>query len=69
MDLENSPPSPGKQHSEACAVQMKETPLIRAAHNGHLLMVQFLVGHGADVDGLDLVNMSSWHMTQEMLRV
>ena len=34
---------------------MKETPLIRAAHNGHLQMVQFLVQQGADVDCIDLV--------------
>ena len=34
---------------------MRETPLIRAAHNGHLQMVRFLVEQGADVDCIDLV--------------
>lgn len=37
-------------------MQMKETPLIRAAHNGHLQMVQFLMEQGADVDCIDLVS-------------
>lgn len=37
---------------------MKETPLIRAAHNGHLQMVQYLVEQGADVDCLDLVSIA-----------
>jgi len=34
---------------------MKDTPLIRAAHNGHLQTVMHLVEAGADVDTLDLV--------------
>ncbi len=38
------------------AVQMKETPLSRAAHNGHLRMVKFLVQQGSDVNCMDLVN-------------
>ena len=35
--------------------QMKDTPLIRAAHNGHLQTVMYLVEMGADVDTIDLV--------------
>ena len=34
---------------------MKDTPLIRAAHNGHLQTVMYLVEMGADVNTLDLV--------------
>lgn len=34
---------------------MGETPLIRAAHNGHLATVRFLVEAGADVNSLDMV--------------
>ena len=35
--------------------QMMETPLIRAAHNGHFNMVKFLTEHRADVNAIDLV--------------
>lgn len=34
---------------------MMETPLSRAAHNGHLQAVIFLTEQGADVNCLDLV--------------
>ncbi len=37
-------------------MQMNETPLSRAAHNGHLQMVKYLVEQGSDVNCLDLVN-------------
>ena len=37
-----------------CARQMKETPLIRCAHNGHLQAVKLLMARGADVNSLDL---------------
>ena len=33
-----------------------ETPISRAAHNGHLHAVQFLAEKGADVNCLDLVS-------------
>ncbi len=36
-------------------LQMKETPLIRCAHNGHYNMVKYLVEQGADVNAIDLV--------------
>lgn len=36
--------------------QMKETPLIRCAHNGHYNAVQYLVEQGADVNAIDLVS-------------
>eukprot|EP00983_Pelagomonas_calceolata_P063471 1147745-Pelagomonas_calceolata.AAC.3 len=35
---------------------MKETPLIRAAHNGHLNVVRFLLDSGADPNAIDLVS-------------
>ena len=35
--------------------QMKETPLLRAAHNGHLQTVMYLVEQGADLNTVDLV--------------
>ena len=34
---------------------MGETPLIRAAHNGHFQTVAFLVESGADVNSVDMV--------------
>lgn len=34
---------------------VQETPLIRAAHNGHLSVVKFLLHSGADVNAIDLV--------------
>lgn len=43
-------------------LQMGETPIIRAAHNGHFQTVKFLVDHGADVNALDMVSESkAWH--------
>jgi hypothetical protein len=56
---------PGERHGasakigtgcEGCAGarQMKETPLIRCAHNGHLQAVKLLMARGADVNSLDL---------------
>ena len=45
-------------HSASCiggALQMKETPLIRCAHNGHLQAVKTLMARGASVNALDLV--------------
>ena len=40
----------------ALHTQMKETPLIRAAHNGHLHTVRFLLESGADVNAIDLAS-------------
>ena len=37
-------------------MQMMETPISRAAHNGHLHTVKFLAEKGADVNCLDLVS-------------
>lgn len=37
-------------------MQMGETPIIRAAHNGHLQTVRFLVENGADVNSIDMVS-------------
>lgn len=39
----------------AVVLQMLETPLSRAAHNGHLQTVRHLLDAGADVNCLDLV--------------
>ena len=36
-------------------MQMGESPLIRAAHNGHLQTVRFLIESGADVNAIDMV--------------
>ena len=44
-------------------MQMKESPLSRAAHNGHLQMVQYLVQQGAEVNCLDLVGVILMHIT------
>jgi ankyrin repeat protein len=40
---------------------MKETPLSRAAHNGHFHTVQFLVENGAEVDALDIGDNAALH--------
>lgn len=50
----------------ADTLQMKETPLSRAAHNGHLQMVRYLVEQGADVNCLDLVSNYCAHQNAEM---
>ena len=47
----------------ARVLQMKETPLIRCAHNGHYNMVKYLVEQGADVNAIDLVRSGPLHMT------
>jgi hypothetical protein len=39
----------------ATAPQMRETALIRAAHNGHLAVVEHLLQSGADIGARDLV--------------
>jgi len=38
-----------------------ESPLIRAAHNGHLGCVQFLLDEGCDVDALDMGDNTALH--------
>ena len=40
---------------------MRDCPLARAAHNGHLHTVQFLVEQGADVDALDIGDNTALH--------
>ena len=40
---------------------MKDTPLIRSAHNGHLQTVMYLVSQGADVDTIDIVRRRCTH--------
>ena len=37
---------------------MKESSLIRAAHNGHLKTVKFLVENGASVHAIDMVDLT-----------
>ena len=41
--------------------QMGESPIIRAAHNGHLHTVRFLVEHGADVNAIDMGDNTALH--------
>ena len=53
------PPSSAILNKGCDALQMKETPLIRCAHNGHYNMVQYLVEQGCDVNAIDLVYFSS----------
>ncbi len=38
-----------------------DTPLIRAAHNGHYQTVKFLVEQGADVNALDMGESTALH--------
>lgn len=38
---------------------MKDTPLLRAAHNGHLQTVMYLAEQGADLNTVDLVRCCS----------
>lgn len=45
--------------SAAARRQMKETALIRAAHNGHLHTVKYLLERGADVNAVDLVRVTA----------
>lgn len=47
-------------HVRAC-LQMGESPLIRAAHNGHMQTVKFLVEQGANVNALDMGDNSALH--------
>lgn len=49
--------------------QMKETPLIRCAHNGHLQAVKLLLAKGADVNSLDLVGREHGCTCQAVLRL
>lgn len=49
------PPSSAHVTEGCYALQMKETPLIRCAHNGHYNTVQYLVEQGCDVNAIDLV--------------
>ena len=42
-------------------VQMGESPIIRAAHNGHLHTVRFLIEHGADVNAIDMGDNTAIH--------
>ena len=40
---------------------MKDTPLLRAAHNGHLATVMYLVEQGADLNTLDMGDNTALH--------
>lgn len=40
---------------------MGESPLIRAAHNGHLHTVRFLLERGADVNAVDIGDNTALH--------
>ena len=40
---------------------MGDTPLARAAHNGHFQTVQYLVEQGAEVDGKDIGDNTALH--------
>merc|ERR1711959_131805 len=46
--------------ADHCGVLM-DTPLIRAAHNGHYQMVKFLIEQGADVNALDMGESTALH--------
>ena len=40
---------------------MRDTPLHRAAHNGHLQTVKFLLEEGAEIDALDVSDNTALH--------
>ena len=40
-------------------MQMGETPLIRCAHNGHFNCVKWLIEQGADINAIDLVQLTN----------
>ncbi len=40
--------------------KVRETPLIRAAHNGHLSTVRELLARGADANAIDMVRPAPW---------